>query len=77
MTMFYYLIQENDTEYRVELISVVTSQCTGKGNMSLLKRANKLEKNEMEIHLVLLVLFIVQSSGERIKKVTSAKYYLI
>ena len=40
----------------MELISVLTSQFTGKGNISLLKRAHKLEKNEMKVHLVLVVL---------------------
>ena len=43
----------------------------------LLKRAYALEKNEMKVHLVFVVLFIVQSSGKPINEVTSAKYYLV
>ena len=73
--MFCYLIQGNYTKYGVELISVETSQFTGKENISLLKRAYKLEKNEMKVHLVVVV--IVQSSGKPTNEATSAKYYLI
>ena len=47
--MFCYLIQGNYTKYGVELISVETSQFTGKENISLLKRAYKLENNEMKV----------------------------
>ena len=75
--MFCYLIQGNYTKYGVELISVETSQFTGKENISLLKRAYKLENNEMKVHLVLVVIFIVQSSGKPVNEVTRAKYYLI
>ena len=56
---------------------MVTSQFTGKGDISLLKRAYKLEKNEMKVHLVFVVLFIVQSSVKRINEVTRAKYFPI
>ena len=76
-TMFCYLIQGNYTKYGVELISVETSQFTGKENISLLKRPYKLENNEMKVHLVLVVIFIAQSSGKPVNEVTSAKYYLI
>ena len=61
----------------MEPSSVEASQFTGKENISLLKRAYKLEKNEMKVHLVLVVISIVQSSGKPINEVTSAKYYLI
>ena len=54
-----------------------TSQFTGKENISLLKRPYKLENNEMKVHLVLVVIFIAQSSGKPVNEVARAKYYLI
>ena len=44
-----------------------------KENISLLKRPYKLENNEMKVHLVLVVIFIAQSSGKPVNEVTSQR----